>query len=182
MSMFAAMNWHEFFSYDAETGNLIWKERPLSHFKNERAFVQWHATWLGKVVGNRRYKPDGRKAGIYTTLYGKSYAAHRIILAMHGIEIPDGHVPDHIDGDQFNNRLSNLRVATHAENGWNKKLASRNKLRLKGVYENGFGSFASQIQVNGKVIYLGTFPTKGLAALTRAKAAFRHHGKFARVG
>lgn len=174
------MNWNEFFTYDNESGSLIWKERPASHFKNEKAMKQWHSLWCGKIVGSKRYKPDGRRSGVYTTLYGRCYSAHRIILEMHGIDIPSGYEPDHIDGDQFNNRISNLRVATKNGNMQNRSTPKNNSLGLKGVYATKPGKYVAQIMVDKRPIWLGTFPTKGLAAIARAKAAIRYHGKFAR--
>lgn len=174
------MNWHDYFTYNAATGDLVWKERPLSHFESEKSWKQWTSRWLGKVVGSERYKPDGRKAGIYTTLYGKCVACHNIVWEMHYGKMEPGYVPDHVDGNQFNNKLGNLRKATLEENGNNMRLRKDNSLRLKGVYRITDTAFSSQIQANSKSVYLGTFPTKGLAAVARAKAALRYHGKFAR--
>src|SRR5687767_14401 len=41
---------------------------------------------------------------------------HRVIWALHYGEWPNGEI-DHIDGNAKNNRLDNLRVVTHLENG-----------------------------------------------------------------
>ena len=41
---------------------------------------------------------------------------------------------DHIDGDTWNNRKSNLRVCSNSENLCNRGLASNNKSGYKGVY------------------------------------------------
>ena len=40
---------------------------------------------------------------------------------------------DHIDGDRSNNKLSNLRLATHLENGRNQKKSHRNSSGMVGV-------------------------------------------------
>lgn len=53
---------------------------------------------------------------------GKLYLVHRLILILHGIDLGIGNVVDHIDNDRTNNSISNLRIATQAEN-------MRNKLR-----------------------------------------------------
>jgi len=45
---------------------------------------------------------------------------HRFIMSP-----TDGLQVDHIDGDRLNNRRSNLRLVTHAQNQQNKKVASR---------------------------------------------------------
>lgn len=59
--------------------------------------------------------------------HGSSYPAatiitvgkHRKIIAMHNLIYPSN-VVDHINGNKWDNRKSNLRPATHQMNGWNK--------------------------------------------------------------
>lgn len=37
---------------------------------------------------------------------------HRMVLDAYGVDVPDGHVPNHIDHDPTNNRVENLQVMT----------------------------------------------------------------------
>lgn len=168
------MNWKEVLRYDGSTGFLYWRPRP----NGTRDARRWNARHAGKRCGWDRGKVGQR--GIYFSFMGGYYAAHRVIMEMHGHVIPRGFVVDHIDGNPANNVLSNLRIATVQQNSFNAFLSRANRLGLKGVTQSGAASFNARITVNYRTINLGTYPTKGLAALARAKAALRLHGKYAR--
>lgn len=79
-------------------------------------------------AGNRAGSVDAdgyRSAGVY----GVYYKEHRIIWRMHH---PRGKMPtilDHIDGDRSNNKIENLRVATHAVNMLNRRSQKKPKPR-----------------------------------------------------
>lgn len=61
---------------------------------------------------------------------------HRLIFKLIGIEVPKGHVIDHINRDKLDNRLENLRVVTFSENSHNSKMFSNNTTGYKGIYYN----------------------------------------------
>lgn len=113
------------------------------------------------------------------------YKAHRIIWKMHkGDPVPDR--IDHIDMDPFNNRPGNMREAGHAENMRNRRVQRNNQCGLKGVtYAKARAHlptpWVAKININGRSTNLGSFATKGLAAVAHAKAAMRHHGQFSYV-
>jgi hypothetical protein len=109
---------------------------------------------LGQVAG---CSTDGRiLIGINKSLY----KAHRLAwLYVYG-ELPDLQI-DHIDGNEANNRIANLRLATNAENGQNKKKARRDsQTGLIGVtLHKRSGLFRATIQVEGKRQSLGYYKT-----------------------
>lgn len=85
---------------------------------------------------------------------------------------------DHINGDPADNRLCNLREATHSQNVANTR--PRNGRPLKGVtFSNK--RWQAQIRVDGKNLYLGRFDTAEEAHAVYAKKAREIHGEFARV-
>lgn len=102
-------------------------------------------------------------------------------ISSHGA-FPKGFLPDHIDGDSWNNRIGNLRPATPSQNSFNTRVSSKNTIGLKGVwFAKRDDKWMSKLTVNGRIVRLGCHVTKGLAAVARAKAAIRYHGEFARL-
>ncbi len=86
---------------------------------------------------------------------------------------------DHINGDQFNCRRSNLRICTHTENLWNRP-SRAGASRFKGVWKkNETGKWTGSISANGSRKHLGTFATEEEAALAYDDAARALHGEFA---
>lgn len=120
--------------------------------------------------------PNG---GIYLRAGGKIYLAHRLAwLLTHGA-MPDFEI-DHINGNRSDNRLCNLRAATHAQNSRNRKLNANSTTGLKGVSRQG-GKFQASIRHDGKIIYLGIFGTPEAAHRAYCAAAVEYHGEFARI-
>ncbi len=96
---------------------------------------------------------------------GKNYKAHRVVWAMVNGYWPK-HYIDHINGIRTDNRISNLREATHSQNLCNCKHYSNNKSGMKGVsFHRGTGKWVAQITVNGTPKYLGLFEKKEDASL-----------------
>jgi hypothetical protein len=89
---------------------------------------------------------------------------------------------DHSNGDGLDNRRSNLRRATKAQNGRNRKLNSNSTSGYKGVsWNKGRQRWSAQIRVDGKQIYLGLFTDPAEAASVYDEAAVRYHGEYART-
>lgn len=172
------MDFSELLSYDPITGDLTWKKRACTLFKTKRACSAWNARYSGRKAGHRHHQ-DGKRRIVAVNLMGSMMSAHRIIWIMVHGHIPDGMMPDHIDGNPFNNRLANLRIASKAENNRNRAASSRNTCGIKGVRYK-CGKWYARITVDGTVHYLGAHQTKGLASVAYAKASLRYHGQFAR--
>ena len=90
----------------------------------------------------------------------KEIGAHRMAFYFFYGRVPNG-IIDHINGDPADNRLENLREATHHENAMNKKIHRGGQLphtakRTTIVDGTAYTYFASVVE--GK--YLGTFKTR----------------------
>lgn len=110
----------------------------------------------------------------------RPYRMHRHILEIAGVQFD--FLIDHRDGNGLNNRLSNLRPATRAQNAWNSRTPVRNTSGFKGVvFHRASGRWAAQIQVNHKPYRLGVFDTREDAAIAYNAAAIQHFGEFARL-
>ena len=102
------------------------------------------------------------------------------VMAREITKCPKGLVVDHINTNPLDNRKANLRICTRAENARNLNPRKNNKFGLKGVKEME-GRIYALIKINGKQIWLGTYPTPELAAKAYDRAAIKYHGEFARL-
>jgi len=156
------------FSYDPETGRLAWKSISPKSYR----------VWIGREAGTVK---DDKYIDVRIGSHG--YKAHRIIWKMMTGHDPMLHI-DHKDGDGTNNRWSNLREASRANNQANRKPNRNSKSGLKGVKfrpECPRKPWQAYISVNKKHITIGLFATAVEAAAARNAAAERLHGEFARA-
>ena len=108
------------------------------------------------MVGTPYYRSGNKKQAINVSIDGINYQVHRIIWALVYGSIGDQEMIDHIDGNPFNNRIENLRIATPAINSRNSVRRINNTTGHTGVnpYVRGncksFGFQASWME-NGKV-------------------------------
>lgn len=86
---------------------------------------------------------------------------------------------DHIDRNSLNNRRYNLRPATTQENNRNHSKSKRNTSGYTGVYWNKANKkWCSNIRVNNKTIYLGSFDLIEDAVKSRKEAEQKYFGEF----
>lgn len=103
---------------------------------------------------------------------------HCVVLERKGFE--DFAECDHRNQNRCDNRRSNLRPATHRQNGRNCAKRSDNTSGCIGVYWHGRDKqWRAQIRVAGKVKCLGGFSSKEEAIQVRNEAAKKHYGEFA---
>lgn len=161
---------------DPETGDLFWKERPVSMFGSLRAARSWNAMWAGKPALSC-IDANGYKTG---TLLGRRIKAHRVVFCIcHGFW-PES--VDHINGNRADNRIENLRDANQSENMKNVKPRSGSTSKYLGVgWHKATRKWAAQIRSrDGKNVHLGLFQSETEAAKAYDTAARQHHGRFAR--
>lgn len=167
------MNWHEHFTYNPETGDLVRKIRMCSH-------GQRNPIPKGPA-GTRQFRKNNIPHCIRVRLFDRFYVAHRIVWEMHRGQIPFGKVIDHINGNPFDNRLCNLRLASPRENARNKKMHHSNRYGYKGIRLLPSGKWQARIRADGMLLSLGTSDTKEGAYAIYAGASVKHHGEFGRV-
>lgn len=131
------------------------------------------------ISGVKWYVTPGRNC-----MYAKT---HRSMInvglshhTMHGLinQTTKGLVTDHIDGNGMNNRRSNLRTATTAQNQMSS--LPKGKSGFKGVSIIR-GRYQAKIWLDGKHKNLGFYATAPEAALAYDLAAVQHFGKFAKT-
>ena len=87
---------------------------------------------------------------------------------------------DHINGEKYDNRISNLRLATISENRRNKSMQCNNTSGFPGVYWNkAANKWNAYLSVANKDIHLGSFTDKADAIAARIAGEDLYHGEFA---
>lgn len=91
----------------------------------------------------------------------------------------DGFCVDHINGDKWDCRRSNLRLVNYRQNAQN-CAPHKPKSGYKGVRFN-WGKFEARITVDGKQKYLGAYKTPVEAAKVYDLAALKFFGSYSRL-
>lgn len=109
---------------------------------------------------------------VLTVINGKQRALllHRVAYELHTNELLGSAVIDHIDQNKLNNKFTNLRKVSRAENNRNLGKRHSNTSGVAGVYQLPSGSWRAQIRFNGKNHHIGCFATREEAALAKIKA------------
>jgi hypothetical protein len=143
--------------YNKSTGTLIW-------------LVSRGPVKSGDIAGTM--SPQGY---IVVRIDRANFMAHQIAWVIETGAWPLETI-DHIDGDPSNNRFSNLRQATLAENQQNLKIYKNNTNGFPGIYFSKKDKlWKARVQVRGKRMFIGCFknPEDAYAAYLSGKA--KHH-------
>jgi hypothetical protein len=132
---------------------------------------KWLASWSEKTQSFYAKRSDRVGSGrIY-------YSMHRVIL---GLVQGDTRKGDHENHDTLDNRRSNLRIATSAQNCQNMDRARPNRSGYKGVCWHGKSKmYVARLYINGRAKYLGYFHDPAEAHMAYQAAATEHFGEFA---
>lgn len=80
--------------------------------------------------------------------------AHRIAYFLHTGQWPE--IIDHRDGDRLNNRIENLRAASHIVNSHNRKMYKNNTTGYTGILRRG-DKWNCKIMVNYVPCFIGNY-------------------------
>lgn len=169
-------------TYQPETGDLFWKERPENMFGGgayppDRLAKSWNTKFAGKVAGS-----ENGTGHLRLSVFGHRIVCHRVAWAMHyGEWPPSDREIDHVNLNGADNRIINLRIATRSQNGHNKTPPSSNVSGAKGVsWHKQGGKWQVKIGHLGKQYYLGLFDDFDVAVKVRREASERLVGDFSR--
>jgi hypothetical protein len=147
------------FNYEPESGYLVWKwqdDRPNNI----------NGRFAGQIAGS----PCNH--GLHVSIMGRTYLAHRLIwLYVHG------YMPEYIDhrnGNNIDNRLTNLRPCSPAQNAANVYKLDRGISKQRRKYR-------ARIGISGVNLSLGYFDTREEAQAAYHAAADKYFGEFARI-
>ena len=139
--------------------------------------------WAANVCGRNQKGARAAKpmAGRYSEvqIYGcRFFASHLAWLYVYGAWPKN--LIDHINRNKSDDRIANLREATHSQNQANTKLSQRNKTGYKGVsFSKRDKKYYAGIKLHRKTKYLGIFPTAEEASRAVEAARLKYFGEFA---
>lgn len=148
--------------YDQDTGIFRWR-------------VKRSGIRAGSVAGGMDDDGYGR-----IQIDGKDYRTGRLaFLYMLGVW-PNRQI-DHRDGDNTNDRWSNLRPASHSQNNFNKPGRAKSGFKFIHRFTDGRAScWRVRLCVGGNT-HMRSFPCIGQAIRYRNRLAQELHGQFARL-
>mgnify|MGYP000567710127 CR=1 FL=1 len=134
-----------------------------------------------ELVGKHNWCSNGRYVMTALPLGNgkqRTLLLHRLVMGE-----PEGKMVDHRNGNPLDNRKAALRLATNAENQYNRGAPANNTSSQKGVYwYKRDQKWLARIQHEGKSIHLGYFTVLEEAAKAYREAAVKYHKEFANFG
>lgn len=162
---------HEALIYDFQSGALIWKKRPISHFSDtknrtaQRTQRVFNSTFAGKRAGS--LTPEGYRV---VTVCGVALLEHRVVFAMVNNRWPEQEI-DHINGEKADNRVQNLREVDRQGNALNLRVRKDSRSGVVGVgWYPPTGKWRARITIAGKTKAIGHYETFEDACAARARA------------
>ena len=102
----------------------------------------------------------------------------KVYLHRYLMNPPEGKIVDHINRIKIDNRMENLRLATHSQNAVN----SKSRRKFKGVFfHNTMHKWWAYLHVNYTKIPLGYFDTAEEAAREYNRAAKEVFGEYVKL-
>lgn len=166
--------------------------KPIKGFEG-----YYSITTDGKVFSHRAnkflksFKAYSVKSGLqYLDVFlgvngnGKKYRVHRLVAETYIPNPKNLKYVDHINGIENDNRIENLRWATHQDNMRNSKkhIKGKNTSKYKGVsWCKITKKWAVYVSKNKKVSNLGRFNTEIEAAKAYNNFAIKNYGEFANL-
>lgn len=140
----------EVLDYNPDTGEFVWKSRPVEMFPDRRSFSIWNTRYAGKASGcinNYGY--------LIIKVHGALRLSHRLAWILHHGSV-DGIEIDHINHIRTDNRLCNLRAADTLTNRRNQSRHPANTSGVPGVFWlKESKNWRAIIGVDRKTEYLG---------------------------
>lgn len=153
------------------------KEIPLT--RNQIAIVDDHwfdylNQWKWKALWNKDTKSFYAATETGGRKNKKTLYMHRIVA-----KTPAGMICDHIHHNTLDNRECELRNVTPGQSNMNMRLRRDNRLGIRGVRKNIYGTYTARLIVEKKRVLQKNFNTLEEALNARIEAEKEYFGEFA---
>jgi hypothetical protein len=112
---------------------------------------------------------------VYTGAYVRRHAGHEVLSRrIMGLQTGDPRRVDHINGDKLDNRRSNLRIATDAQNAPNQGSRGGSSRHRGVTWDRARGKWMAYGTLNGRRKALGRFDSEDRAAEVAAAWRAEH--------
>jgi hypothetical protein len=149
--------------------------RELLDYDPETGIFRWRETRGGVRVGAIAGRVNIR-GYVELGIDGRLVGAHRAAWMHVNGDIPAGYVIDHIDGNKCDNRASNLRAVTVAQNGQNRHRPAGANTAVGVTWDKARRKWRADIKLGDKRVTLGRFDRYDDAFAVHASAKAVHHG------
>lgn len=169
-------------TYNPDTGAFTYLNVTEDMFPGAKYPHVICASWNARFSGRPAFSVTGQGGYLYGSILGARYLAHRVAWGLHTGSWPINCI-DHVNGDPSDNRIGNLREATHSQNQHNRVAYKNNTSGYKGVsWNKGACKWQASIRLRGKLRNLGMFNCPKEAHAAYCRAAKELHGEFANGG
>lgn len=162
---------------DEESTNLVDIERAkkILDYDQDTGVFRWKAKVNRRIIPGSVAGTEHCMGYICLSVDKKRVLAHRLAWMFVYGEEPKNCL-DHINRNKKDNRISNLREVSRAENNQNQSISTRNKSGAPGVgWDKRVGKWRAWININKRQIWLGYFELKEEAITARKEAKKKYH-------
>lgn len=140
-----------------------------------RKKITSNRTKIGDIVGS-----NNGNGYLRVCVNNKYHHVHRIVFMWHY-----GYLPkeiDHKNGNRSDNRIENLREATHSQNGKNLSVRKNNNIGVNGIrWDKSRNKWYVSIGLNNKKKYLGRYFVLEDAINARKVAELQFYKQWSRI-
>jgi len=149
--------------YAPNEGKLFWRPTtPDMYTPGKKSATHQCNAWNARYANKEAFTATDAHGYKVGTLSRKCLKAHRVVWAIVYGEWPSADI-DHINKDRADNRISNLRAVTRAQNLANSHRARGTTSVYRGV-RYSFGKWEARISVDNRQVSLGRFDEEAAAA------------------
>ncbi len=166
-------------------------DSTIEHWASIDGYLNYQVSWWGRVTNTKTGRILKNTFGSHGYLHVglskngkvKTHCIHVMVAQAWVLNPEDKKCVDHIDGDKTNNHHENLRYATHAENGGNRKKQTAGSSSVyKGVcWSKQSNKWVARINTISKNVCLGYFTDEREAGLAYNLAAVKYFKNFAKL-